>query len=125
MNPIADYLAELAPALRRRSRRRILAEVHAHLLESAACHRARGIEPARAERLAVARFGSPLRVAAQFNALRRRPGALLSRAAAVTLAAAGMASVGTATVWAIVPGSGQTHVHQDHLPYARHPGGRP
>jgi hypothetical protein len=125
MNPIADYLAQLGPALRRRSRRRILAEVHAHLVESAACHRARGIEPDRAEELAVARFGSPLRVAAQFNTLRRRPRALLSRAVAVTLAAAGMASVGTATVWAIVPGSAQTRVHQHHRAAAHRPGESP
>jgi hypothetical protein len=108
VNPIADYLAELAELLRRRGRRRILAEVRAHLLEAVAADALHDTDPDRAAARAVARFGSPLRVAGQFNALRRRPRALLRRAAAVALVSAGMATLGTATVWALEPGP--THV---------------
>ncbi len=109
MNPIADYIEQLSVLLRRRRRRRILAEVRAHLLESAAadpCHR---VDPQLAALHAVGRFGSPLRVAGQFNAVRRRPRALIQRAAALMLASAGMATLGTATVWALEPGT--AHVH--------------
>ena len=98
MSPIASYLEELARLLRRRGRRRILAEVRAHLLEAAA----RG-----SEQHAVERFGSPARVAAQFNAVARRPRAFLQRAFAVSLAAPGWRRVGTATVWALEPASAQ------------------
>jgi hypothetical protein len=116
VNPIADYIAELSAELRRTRRRRILAEVHAHLLEAAAADASRGVEPVRAAQRAVERFGPPARVASQFNALRRRPRALVQRAAAVMLAGAAMASVGTATVWAIEPGAGQAHhAPQQHL----------
>jgi len=96
VSPIASYLEELARLLRRRGRTRILAEVRAHLLEAAA----RG-----SEQDAVERFGPPARVAAQFNAVARRPRAFLQRAFAVSLACAGMATVGTATVWALEPAS--------------------
>jgi HAAS domain-containing protein len=59
MNPIDDYLAQLAPLLPPRGRRRILAEVEAHLHEAAA-------EQGEAE--AVARFGAARDVAAGFVA---------------------------------------------------------
>ncbi|HEX4034119.1 MAG TPA: hypothetical protein VHX66_06730 [Solirubrobacteraceae bacterium] len=96
MSPIATYLDELAALLRRRGRGRILAEVRAHLIEAAALG---------SEEHAVERFGPPARVAAQFNAVTHRPRALLQRAFAVMLASAGMATVGTATVWALEPSS--------------------
>jgi hypothetical protein len=99
VSPIAAYLDELRGLLRRRGRARILAEVRIHLLETAARN---------SEEHAVERFGPPARVAAQFNAVTRRPRALFQRAFAVTLACAGMATVGTATVWALEPAS----VHQ-------------
>jgi HAAS domain-containing protein len=124
VNPIADYIAELSGELRRSRRRRILAEVRAHLLETAAADASRGVEPIRAAQRAVERFGPPEHVASQFNALRRRPRALVHRAAAVMLAGAALASVGTATVWAIEPGAGQGHhAGRQHL-RTRHDGKR-
>jgi hypothetical protein len=109
VSPIAEYLEELSRQLRRSRRRRILAEVRVHLLESAAADGLRGDDRVRAERDAVGRFGPPADVASQFNALRRRPLALMHRAAAVLLTSAAMATLGTATVWAIEPGAGRSH----------------
>jgi len=124
VNPIADYIAELSGELRRGRRRRILAEVRAHLVEAAAADASRGVEPIRAAQRAVERFGPPSRVASQFNALRRRPRALVHRAAAVMLAGAAMASAGTATVWAIEPAAGQAHHAQHQRLRTRHDGKR-
>jgi hypothetical protein len=109
VSPIAEYLEELAGQLRRGRRRRILAEVGAHLLESAAADTLTGGDRDRAERGAIERFGAPAKVASQFNALRRRPLAIMHRAAAVMLASAAMATLGTATVWAIEPGAASSH----------------
>ena len=100
MSPISAYLEELSGHLRRRGRARILAEVRAHLLEAA---------DGGSEERAVERFGPPARVAAQFNAVARRPRALIQRTFAVALASAGMATVGTATVWALQPSSSHQH----------------
>jgi hypothetical protein len=125
VNPIADYITELSGELRRGRRRRILAEVRAHLLEAAAADASRGVEPIRAAQRAVERFGPPARVASQFNALRRRPRALVHRGVAVMLAGAAMASVGTATVWAIEPGAGQAHHARAHHARAHHARTRP
>jgi len=124
VNPIADYLAELAAQLRRSRRRRILAEVRAHLLDAAAADSCRGIDPERAARRAVERFGPPARVAGQFNALPRRPAALVRRATAVVLAGTAMASLGTATVWAIEPGANHAHPHPHHVATRRVEGHR-
>ena len=119
MNPISDYVAELARHLRRGRRRRILAEVRAHLLEAAAADVSRGVDADRAARIAVERFGPPARIASQFNAQRSRPRAVVQRAAAVMLAGAAMASLGTATVWAIGPGTTHTRAaHARHHPRA-------
>ena len=109
MNPIADYIAELSPQLRRSRRRRIVTEVRAHLLEAVAADLRRGGDLDGAARGAVERFGPPARVAREFNAVRARPGALIHRVAAVMLASASMATLGTATVWAIEPGAGHTY----------------
>jgi hypothetical protein len=122
MNPIADYLEQLEGLLRRgrRRRRRIVAEVRAHLLDAAAAETLRGVDPDCAARAAVERFGSPLRVADQFNALARRPRTLVARTAAVALACAGMATVGSASVWALEPAGAHTAVqHHHHL--RKHP----
>jgi hypothetical protein len=119
VNPIAEYLAELSRQLRRSKRRRILAEVRAHLLEAAGADASRGVDADRAAQSAVERFGPPARVASQFNALRRHPRALPQRAAAVMLAGAAMATLGTATVWAIGPGSTPGKVHAQHHVHAR------
>ena len=114
MNPIGDYLEQLALLLRRSRRRRIVAEVRAHLLESAAADPLNRADPQLAARHAVERFGSPVRVASQFNALRRSPRALIQRAAALMLASAGMATLGTATVWALEPSSAHVR-HQSRV----------
>jgi hypothetical protein len=113
MNPIADYLEQLEGLLRRGRRRRlrIVAEVRAHLLDAAAAEALRGADPDSAARTAVERFGSPLRVAGQFNALARRPRTFVARASAVALACAGMATVGSASVWALEPAGAHTAVH--------------
>jgi hypothetical protein len=114
VSPIAAYLAELSGQLRRGRRRRIIAEVRAHLLDAVAADTLLGADPDRAAALAVERFGPPSRVASQFNALRRRPGAIARRAAAVILASAATATLGTATVWAFTPGGARGHAHHHH-----------
>ena len=115
MNAIAEYLEELAPHLRRRRRRRILTEVGAHLLDAAAAAERGGTEPELAATAAVARFGPPDRVARQFNAVRAQRGTIVRRVSAVMLAGAATASLGTATVWALEPGTGaHAHHHRTH-----------
>jgi len=109
VNPIAEYLHELSTLLRRSRRRRILAEVQAHLLEAVAADPLERFDPQLAARRAVERFGPPARVAGQFNALRRRPIAMLQRVSAVMLACAGMGSLGAATVWALEPSAASAH----------------
>jgi hypothetical protein len=109
LNPIHEYLRELSALLRRSRRRRIVAEVHAHLLEAVAADPLHACDPELAARHAVERFGAPARVAGQFNALRRRPLAMVQRLTAVMLACAGMGSLGAATVWALEPGTAQAH----------------
>ena len=108
MNAIAAYLDELSLLLPRTSRRRILAEVDAHLREAAAAGCARGEDIEAAARVAVARFGEPADVARQFNALRSSPGAIGRRVLAVALATAATGGIGTATVWALEPAA---HAH--------------
>ena len=116
MSPIAAYLEELSGYLRRGRRRRILAEVRAHLLDAAAADTLLGADPDGAAALAVERFGPPSRVASQFNSLRRRPRAIARRAAAVVLASAATASLGTASVWAFAPAGVRGHAQQHHAP---------
>jgi hypothetical protein len=114
VNPIAEYLDELSGLLRRHRRRRILAEVRAHLLDAAAADDRPDTDPNETARRAVERFGPPARVARQFNALRRRPFAIVQRTVAVLLASAVTATLGTATVWALEPGGTGAHAHHHH-----------
>ena len=114
MTAVGDYLDELSGHLRRGRRARILAEVRAHLVDAAAAEIRLGADPDRAAALAVERFGPPARVARQFNALRRRPRAIAQRAAAVMLASAATASLGTATVWAFAPGGSHAAARHHH-----------
>ncbi|MFD0630709.1 permease prefix domain 1-containing protein [Catenulispora yoronensis] len=83
---IESYVDDLAWRLRvgRRGRRRIADEVTAHLADLVAEEEAAGLTPQAATRAATARFGSPERIAAEFN----RDSALHSaRTAAWTLTA--------------------------------------
>ena len=116
MNAIADYLDELSVLLPRASRRRILAEVDAHLREAAAACCGRGEDVDGAARVAIARFGDPAEVARQFNALRSRPGALARRVLAVALATVATGGIGTATVWALEPTVQAHAAHAAHHP---------
>ena len=116
MNAIAAYLDELSPLLPRASRRRILAEVDAHLREAAAAGASRGEHVDAAARVAVARFGEPAEVARQFNALRNSPGAIARRVLAVALATVATGGIGTATVWALEPTAQGHAMHAAHHP---------
>lgn len=120
MNAVGDYLDELSGHLRRGRRARILAEARAHLLDATAAEVLLGADPERAALLAVERFGPPARVAQQFNALRRRPGAIARRGAAVILASAATATLGTATVWAFAPGGAHGHARRQHQTQPAH-----
>jgi hypothetical protein len=120
MTAVGDYLDELSGHLRGGRRTRILAEVRAHLVDAAAAEILLGADPDRAAALAVERFGPPARVARQFNALRRRPRAIAQRAAAVMLATAATASLGTATVWAFAPGGSHGHARRHHQAQPAH-----
>ena len=115
MNPIGAYIDELASQLRRRHRRRILAEVRAHLLDGAATAERSGADPHQAALGAVERFGQPEQVARQFNSLPVRPRAMAQRVAAVLLASTAMATLGSATVWAIEPGAHSPSHHPAHV----------
>jgi hypothetical protein len=122
VSPIAAYLDELAVLLRRDARRRILAEVRTHLTDAAAAARVPGEAAEAAQHRVVARFGSPEEVARAFNSVRRPRRALPRRVAAVMLASGAMASLGTATVWALEPGaSTQAHAaaHPEHVSHHR------
>jgi hypothetical protein len=116
---VAAYLDELALLLPRASRRRILAEVEAHLDDAAAAAVARGEHAETAASRAVSRFGAPADVARQFTAVRRRPAAIARRLLAVSLAAAGTGGIGTATVWALEPSGHHAHAVQQ-APRAPH-----
>jgi len=125
VTPIHDYLRELSVLLRRSRRRRIIAEVQAHLLEAAAADPLHASNPELAARQAIERFGPPARVAGQFNALRRRPLAMLQRVSAVMLACAGMGSLGAATVWALAPSAAQAHRAHATRPHSQGPAALP
>jgi hypothetical protein len=101
-DPIDAYLRELKRELRvrGRARRRILAEVRAHLLDAAEAEQSRGAEEGVTARRAVVRFGLAAETAGQFNTLAGRRGAVLRRALVPWIAAAALTSMATATVWA-------------------------
>lgn len=102
---IRAYLDELAKELAARSPEcdRMLKEAQDHLLEAAAQVCAEGIAQGEAERIAVARFGSPREVASRFamehrsgdDRVARRPWIALSIAASLlVLIAAGVVLIG-------------------------------
>lgn len=105
-DPIDAYLDELKSQLRvsRRARRRILTEVHAHLLDAAEAEQPWAAEGSSGAERAVLRFGLAADTARQFNRHAGRSSALLRRALVPAIAAFAVTSMATATVWAFSPG---------------------
>ncbi len=101
-DPIEGFLRELKRELRAhgRARRRILAEVRAHLLDVSEAEQSGGVEEGVAAQRAVLRFGLAAETAREFNGLARRRGAVLRRALVPWLAAVAVTSTATATVYA-------------------------
>jgi hypothetical protein len=115
-DPIDAYLRELKRELRvrGRARRRILAELRAHLLDAVEAEQSRGAEVGVAAQRAVVRFGLVAETARQFNCLAARRGAVLRRALVPWIAAVALSLMATATVWAFQAGpapSQQAHAH--------------
>jgi hypothetical protein len=98
-------VGELERQLRvpRRARRRILAEVRAHLLDAAEAEQSWATDASSAAERAVLRFGPAAETAGQFNRRVGRRNALLRRALLPSIAALAVAST-AATVWAFDPG---------------------
>jgi hypothetical protein len=73
-SPLESYLQNLVRELRRRglTDSRIVEEAREHLVDAIAAGRQRGLTPEAAALSAIARFGSPRRIAAQFMAQRYR-----------------------------------------------------
>jgi hypothetical protein len=111
MNPIDAYLRELTGELRVPvwRRRRILAEVRAHLLEAAESERSTARDEQAAIARALARFGHAGQAASEFNRLARRRRALVRRALIPWIAAAALTSTASASVWAFEPGGTARH----------------
>jgi hypothetical protein len=105
-DPIDAYLRELERELRvrGRARRRILAELRAHLLDAVEAERARGAEEGIAAQRAVLRVGLGAETARQFNCLAVRRGAILGRALVPWIAVVALSLMATATVWAFHAG---------------------
>jgi hypothetical protein len=124
-DPIAVYLKELKAHLRARGprRRRILAEVEAHLCQRRMDLQRAGVaESDAAAQEAVARFGDPRRMAAQFNEVRRRPRILERRLTALWVSWIAAMAMGTATVWAAVDSPGRSlAAHHATIPGAQSP----
>lgn len=104
-DPIEAYLRSLERELRlpRRARRRILAEVRAHLADAAEDERSTSCDETVAAQRAVVRVGLAAETARQFNRVRRSRHVALRRAALPSIAAAALTLLGTATVWAFQP----------------------
>jgi hypothetical protein len=105
-DPIDAYLRALKRELRvqGRARRRILAEVRAHLLDAVEAEQSRRAEEGVAAQRAVVRFGLAAETARQFNCLAGRRRAVLRRALVPWIAAVALTSTATATVWAFHAG---------------------
>jgi hypothetical protein len=104
--PIDAYLRELERELRVRgvARRRILAELRAHLLDAAEAEQSTGAAEGLAAHRAVVRFGVAADTAHEFNRLAGRRGAVLRRALVPWVAAVALTLTASATVWAFQAG---------------------
>jgi hypothetical protein len=102
------YLRALRNTLPRSLRRRVVAELRSHLAEGIAAERARGLDREEAERVTIARLGSPEQLAAQFSADAGQPVARRAAPASrrTVTALAGLAAV---AVVAAVAGLAVTH----------------
>jgi hypothetical protein len=120
MTPIDAYLRELTGELRVPvwRRRRILAEVRAHLLEAAESERSTARDEQAAMARALERFGHAGQAASEFNRLGRRRRALVRRALIPWVAAAALTSTASASVWAFEPGGAARHARQTPAPRA-------
>jgi len=109
-DPIDAYLRELERELRVRgkARRRILAELRAHLLDAVEAERSSGAGQELAAQRAVVRFGLVAETARQFNCLAARRGAILRRTLVPWVAAVALSLMATATVWAFQDGPAQS-----------------
>jgi hypothetical protein len=116
---IDAYLEELKRQLRvpRRTRRRILTEVRAHLLDAAEAEQPWAANGRCAAERAVLRFGPAVETARQFDRRVSRRNALLRRALVPSIAAVAVTSMATATVWAFGPNPApsQSRRAPDHL----------
>jgi HAAS domain-containing protein len=110
---IDAYVDELGHQLRvsRRARRRILAEVRAHLLDAAEAEQPWATDASGAAQRAVLRFGPAAETAGQFSRRAGRRNALLRRALVPSIAAFAVTST-AATVWAFDPGRGPSQSRQ-------------
>ncbi len=110
-DPIHVYLRELKRELRVRgtARRRIVAELRAHLLDDVEAERSSGTEQDVAAQRAIARCGLAAETAHQFNCLPARRSAVVRRALVPWLAAAALSLTATATVWAFHAGTAPPH----------------
>lgn len=127
-DPIDAYLRELNRQLRvpRRARRRILAEVRAHLLDAAEAERSPSAQRNAAAERAVIRFGLVAETAGQFNRLAdRRRGVVLRRTLVPWIAAVALTSLATATVWASGPSPPQARQRPHHFAQRSRCAGRP
>jgi hypothetical protein len=97
-DPIAAYLDSLRRDRRlpRRRRRRVVAEIEAHLRDLAAEAEARGLPPAEAAAWAVSQFGEGQLVADQLAELHHHRGRRASQLLAVSVSVAGMVLAATA-----------------------------
>lgn len=116
---IDAYLDELERQLRvpHRARRRIVAEVRAHLLDAAEAEQPSTADGSCAAERAVLRFGPAAETARQFNRPASHRNALPRRALVPAIAAVAVTLMATATVWAFGSGPAPARSRQapDHL----------
>jgi len=107
------YLRALRNTLPRSLRRRVVAELRSHLAEGIAAERARGLDREEAERVTIARLGSPEQLAAQFSADAGQP---VARRAAPASRRTATALAGLAVVAVVAAVAGLAVTHTRHHP---------
>ena len=107
------YLRALRKTLPRSLQRRVVAELRSHLAEGIAAERARGLDREEAERVTIARLGSPEQLAAQFSADAGQP---VARRAAPASRRTVTALAGLAVVAVVAAVAGLAVTHTRHHP---------